>query len=100
MMTVRLALILACVLLLASGCVSRARYDESEARHRAAQEQIVLLEGERAAVKKRLLALEKAHNHLEGRSELMEEMISTLRNMNACIRRLQLEVEGQPRPIQ
>lgn len=98
-MTVRLALSLACVVLLVSGCVSRARYDESEARHRAAQEQIALLEGERAATEKRLLALEKTHNRLEARSELMEEMIDTLRNVRACIRRLQLEIEGQRRPI-
>ena len=98
-MTVHLALSLACVVLLASGCVSRARYDESEARHRAAQEQIALLEGERAAIGKRLLALEKTHDRLQGRSEFMEEMIDTLRNMSACIRRLQLEIEGQPRPL-
>ena len=97
-MTVRLVLFLACVALLASGCVSRARYDESEARHRAAQEQIAVLEGERAAIEERLLALEMTHNRLEARSELMEEMIDTLRNVSACIRRLQLEIEGQPRP--
>jgi outer membrane murein-binding lipoprotein Lpp len=99
-MTVRLVLILACVGLLVSGCVSRARYDESEARHRAVQEQLALLDAERVAGEKRLLALDRTHNRLEARSELMEEMIATLRNANACFRQLQIEVEDQARPIQ
>jgi Tfp pilus assembly protein PilN len=82
--------------MLLSSCVSRARFDEIEAQHLAAQGEIVRLQGEREALEQRLAALEKAHDRLEGRSEMMEEMISTLRNMGACIRRLQIEVEGQP----
>jgi predicted nuclease with TOPRIM domain len=97
MPTRRCAVFLGCIVLLASGCVTRARLDESEDRHRAAQEQIARLEGERAALEERLLALESTHDRLEARSEVMAEMIGTLRDMSACIRRLQLEVEGQPR---
>jgi len=98
-MTMRWAASLVCVAMLASGCVTRARYDEMEARHRAAQQEIERLQAERDAVEARLQALEKAHDRLEARSEVMEEMIDTLRDVSACIRRLQLEIEGQPRPI-
>ena len=98
MMTVRSAAMLACVVLLSTSCVSRARYDESEQRYRSAQEQISNLRAERDAIEERLTALEKVHDHLEGRAEVMEEMIDTLRNVSACIRSLQLEIEGQPRP--
>ena len=94
MSTRRWAVFLGCMVLLGSGCVSRARLDESEGRHRAAQEQIARLEGERAAIEERLLDLESTHGRLEARSEVMEEMIGTLRDMSACIRRLQLEVEA------
>lgn len=99
-MTIRWAVSVACIALLSASCVSRSRFDESEQRYRSAQQQIASLQVERDAIEERLRALEKLHDRLEARSEVMEEMIDTLRNVSACIRRLQLEVEGQPRPLQ
>ena len=94
------AVSLACIALLASSCVSQTRYDESEDRSRAAHEEVVRLQGERDAVEERLLALEDAHNRLQARSAVMEEMIDTLRQMGACIRRLQIEIKDPPPAVE
>ncbi len=88
------------------GCVSSAkyealqlRYDDLEVRHEAALEDFDQLEAVRDGYREQFTALELQYARLASRTQVLEEMVGALREMGACIRRLQIEVEGGTRPV-
>lgn len=82
----RLVLMSIAVMFLTSGCVTTQRYDEAQARAEA-------LEAERDRSLARIAELEQEYAALGARTAVLEEMVGTLRNLDACIRRLQIEAE-------
>jgi len=96
-------LLVACVCCF--GCVSSAkydalqlRYDDLDGRHEATLEEVSVLEAVRDGYREQFTALELQYARLEARTQVLEEMVGALREMGACIRRLQIEVEGGKRP--
>ena len=82
----RLALVPIIFMLLSTGCVTTQRYDELQAR-------ADVLEAERNRSLERIAELELEYATLGARTEVLEEMVGTLRALDACIRRLQIEAE-------